>query len=126
MNSVVLIGRLTKDGELRTYTDNEGMEKAYYRFTIAVDRENRAKDSDKADFIRIMVWGKQAENCNKYLAKGKMVGVKGKLQTGQYKDKEGKTVYTTDVIAERVEFLTPQKQDSPQEEFAMLNEDVPF
>jgi len=63
-----------------------------------------AKDK-QADFIRITVFGKQAENCEKFLAKGRLAGVQGRIQTGSYKNKEGATVYTTDVVADRVEFL---------------------
>lgn len=100
MNNVVLIGRLTKDPELRYIPESQT---AVATFTIAVDRPF-AKEK-QADFIRITVFGKQAENCERYLAKGRMVGIQGRLQTGSYKNKEGATVYTTDVVADRVEFL---------------------
>ena len=102
MNSVILIGRLTRDPELR-YTSAGQM--AVAKFSIAVDRPARAGKEREADFPRITVFGKQAENCERYLAKGRMVGIQGRLQTGSYQDKDGKTVYTTDVIADRVEFL---------------------
>lgn len=100
MNNVVLIGRLTRDPELRYIPESQN---AVATFTIAVDRPF-AKDK-QADFIRITVFGKPAENCERFLAKGRQVAIQGRLQTGSYKDKEGRTVYTTDVIAERVEFL---------------------
>ena len=103
MNNVVLIGRLTRDPELRYTTGSNQM--AIAKFTIAVDRPFRQGEERKADFPRITVFGKQAENCEKYLAKGRMVGVQGRIQTGSYQDKDGKTVYTTDVVADRVEFL---------------------
>lgn len=100
MNNVVLIGRLTKDPELRYIPESQN---AVATFTLAVDRPF-AKDK-QADFIRITVFGKQAENCERFLTKGRMAAIQGRLQTGSYKNKEGATVYTTDVVADRVEFL---------------------
>ena len=87
MNAVVLIGSET----------------AVANFTLAVDRP-LSKDKT-ADFIRIVCFGKTAELCERYLAKGRMVGVQGRIQTGSYKDKNGETRYTTEVYADRVEFL---------------------
>lgn len=99
MNSVVLVGRLTKDPVLR-YTQDS---KAVADFTLAVDRRfNR----DQTDFIRIVVWGKQAENCANYLKKGSRAAVSGSIQTGSYTDKNGITRYTTDIVANEVEFLS--------------------
>ena len=95
MNNVVLIGRLTKDPELRYIPESQN---AVATFTVA-SREKQA------DFIRITVFGKQAENCEKFLVKGRLAGIQGRIQTGSYKNKEGATVYTTDVVADRVEFL---------------------
>jgi single-strand DNA-binding protein len=100
LNNVVLIGRLTKDPELRYIPESQN---AVATFTLAVDRPF-AKEK-QADFIRITVFGKQAENCERFLTKGKMAGIQGRIQTGSYKNKEGATVYTTDVVADRVEFL---------------------
>lgn len=122
MNSVVLIGRLTKDPE---YRESQGG-LAICQMQMAVDRP--AKDGEKkTDFPRIIVFGKQAENCNKYLAKGKQIGVQGRLQTGSYENKDGQKVYTTDVIADRVEFLSPlESGEKPKEDFRQINEDVPF
>ena len=102
MNSVVLIGRLTRDPELRY---SPGSQMAIAKFSIAIDRPQRQGREKETDFPRITVFGKQAENCEKYLTKGRLVGIQGRLQTGSYQDKDGKTVYTTDVIADRVEFL---------------------
>lgn len=102
MNSVVLIGRLTRDPELN-YT--AGTQTAVAHFSLAVDRPIQQGKERQADFIRITVFGKQAENCEKYLNKGRQVGVHGRIQTGSYKNREGITVYTTDVVADRVEFL---------------------
>ncbi len=102
MNSVVLIGRLTRDPEIR-YTASTQM--AVATFTIAIDRPVRSGGEKQTDFPRITVFGRQAENCERYLAKGRLVGVQGRLQTGSYQNKDGVTVYTTDVVADRVEFL---------------------
>lgn len=102
MNSVVLIGRLTRDPEIR-YTS--GTQMAVATFTVAIDRPVRAGGEKQTDFPRVTVFGKQAENCERYLAKGRLVGVQGRIQTGSYQNKDGVTVYTTDVVADRVEFL---------------------
>lgn len=96
MNKVFLTGRLARDPEV-SYTPTNNT--AVCRFTIAVDRVKEG-----ADFIRITVWGKQAESCGRYLVKGRQVAVDGRIQVGSY-DKNGEKVYTTDVVAERVEFL---------------------
>lgn len=106
-------------------------------FTIAIDRPTGAGKEKKTDFPRVTVFGRQAENCERFLAKGRLVGIQGAIQTGSYTDKEGKTVYTTDVVANRVEFLewgdkvTQNKPQSPAggipEGFAAVeDDDVPF
>lgn len=95
MNIATLIGRLTRDPER---VDRGGT--VICNFTIAVDRPK-----DGADFIRITVFGKQAENCSQYLTKGRQVAVQGHIQTGSYPNKDGQTVYTTDVIGDRIDFL---------------------
>lgn len=108
MNTVVLIGRLTKDVDLRETQDGNYMAS----FTLAVDRqlskekksEFESKGIPTADFIRIVVWGAQARTCATYLQKGRLVAVKGRIQTGSY-EKDGIRRYTTDVIAENVQFL---------------------
>ena len=109
MNRTVLIGRLVRDPELR-YTQGGS---AVCTFTLAVDRglskqkkqEAEASGKPTADFIRITVWGVQGENASKYLHKGSQCAIQGRIQTGSYKDNDGKTVYTTDVFADTVEFL---------------------
>ena len=134
MNSVVLIGRLTRDPEMRYTT---GTQMAVATMTIAIDRPVKAGGEKHTDFPRVIVFGKQAENCEKFLAKGRLVGVQGSLQTGSYTDKEGKTVYTTDVIANRVEFLewgdrqeatatTDQQPSDAPSGFSAIDEDIPF
>lgn len=125
MNSVVLIGRLTKDPEVRYITDKQ---LAVATFTLAIDRPSRKDEEKKADFPRVNVFGKQAENCEKYLKKGMKAAVQGRIQTGSFTNKEGATVYTTDVVADRVEFLEWQKKDSdlPEGFQNVRDDDVPF
>ena len=101
MNSVQLIGRLTRDPEVR-YT---GDQMAIATFSIAIDRPPRRDGTKETDFPRITVFGRQAENCEKYLVKGRLVGIEGRIQTGSYTNRNGDKVYTTDVVANRVEFL---------------------
>jgi len=98
MNKVILTGRLTAKPELN-YTQSQ---MAVTKFTIAVDRFSKDKG---ADFIRVTVFGKQAENVCRYMDKGRMIAVEGSLQTGSYKGRDGKTVYTQDVIANHTEFI---------------------
>lgn len=109
MNQVTLIGRLARDPELN-YTPQT--QTAITRFTVAVDRPKRNGEDSGADFIRITVFGKQAENCDRYLDKGRQVAVSGRIQTGSYKNRNGETVYTTEVIAERVEFLGGSRREA--------------
>lgn len=126
MNSVQLIGRLTRDPDVR-YTS--GTQTAVATFKIAIDRPPRKDGEKEADFPRIIVFGSQAENCEKYLAKGLMVGIQGRVQTGSYENKNGETVYTTDIVASRVEFLEWKKKDegsSKAESFEEVQENLPF
>lgn len=102
MNRVSLVGRLTKDPEVR-YTANN--QTAVAKFTIAVNRKFKQEGQPDADFIQIVVFGKPAENCGKYISKGRLVSVAGRIQTGSWDDQEGKRHYTTDVIADEVNFL---------------------
>ena len=110
MNNVVLIGRLVKDPELR-YIPNSGTPVS--TFTLAVDKnmskdkklEMEAKNQPTADFIRIVVWGKQGENAANFLNKGRLVGIQGRIQTGSYEKDDGTRIYTTDIVANSVEFL---------------------
>lgn len=99
MNHVVLVGRLTKDPELR-YTQT-GV--AVSTFTLAVDKFN-GKDKE-ADFINIVVWNAPAENCAKYLSKGKQAAIQGRIQTRNYEGSDGKKVYVTEIVANEVKFL---------------------
>ncbi len=102
MNKVTLIGRLTKDPELK-YTPGAGT--AVTTFSIAVDRRFTKDGQKEADFIPIVVWGKQAESTAQYVTKGKLIGVAGRIQTRSYDAKDGSKRYVTEVIAEEVQFL---------------------
>ena len=132
MNSVVLIGRLTRDPEVR-YTESQ---LAVARFSIAINRVPGRDSLDRSvDFPNIVVFGKQAENCERFLTKGRQVAIQGHIQTGSY-EKDGRKVYTTDVVADRVEFLEwgDRSQSSSQgssagipEGFQAIDEDdIPF
>lgn len=132
-----LIGRITRDLELR-YIQGSGT--AVTKFSIAVDKglskdkkqEAEAKNQPTADFINIVVWGKQAENCANYLAKGRLVGIEGRIQTGSYEDKDGKKVYTTEVNGNKVHFLEwGDKQNNSEgfqgiEGFSPTDQSIPF
>ena len=117
MNSVELIGRLTRDPVVRYGAESQ---EAVASFTIAIDRQTKG-DKKQTDYPRVTVFGRQAETCEKYLAKGRMVAIQGRIQTGSYQNKNGETVYTTDVIANRVEFIdwgerTPTSDFEPVED----------
>lgn len=125
MNKVCLIGRLTRDPELRWTAQAT----AVASFSIAIDRRGEG-----TDFPRIICFGKTAENCEKYLAKGRQVGIEGRIQTGSY-EKNGQKFYTCDVIAERVEFIGASKKENDgegNESFSAIPEgfeeidDIPF
>lgn len=103
MNTVIMIGRLTRDPELR-YIASTG--NAVTRFAIAVDRPFAKKDAEvTADFFNIVVWGKRAETCANYLAKGRMVALRGRLQNNNYTDKMGNKQYSVEIIADDVQFI---------------------
>ena len=123
MNHITLIGRLTKEPELR-YTANG---KAVCNFTLAVDRPFKGQDGkQEADFIAIQVWDKRAENCAKYLAKGKQAAVEGRLQIRSYEDNNGQRRWVTEVVANSVEFLTPSNTSKPADDMSDLGQEVTF
>ena len=144
MNNVVLIGRLTRDPELKYLPGDKNT--AVTRFTLAVDRqlskdkkaEMESKNQPTADFISVTVWGKQAENVVNYTSKGRLIAVSGRIQTGSYDHKDGHKVYTTEVVADRVQFLEwddsgsksePTKQESiagVEGFYTVDNDDIPF
>ena len=107
INKTVLVGRLTKDPDLRY--GNTGT--AICRFTLAVNRTFKTQDGKDADFIQVVCFKKTAENVANFLNKGSLTGVDGRIQTGSYEDKDGKRVYTTEVIADNVQFLEPKNSE---------------
>ena len=140
MNLVCLTGRITKDLVIEK-VGNSGISKA--TFNIAVEREFKNSEGKKdADFPRIVVWKQAADYLAKYAAKGTLIEVTGKIQTGSYKDKNGQTVYTTDVVASHVQILAngqssaegsvpeaPQPAEEGSEDFAdvdISDEDLPY
>jgi single-strand DNA-binding protein len=107
MNKAFLVGHLTKDPDLRYLSNNTPVA----TFTIAVNRTFASQSGEReADFINIVVWRKQAENVKKYLTKGSLVGIDGRIQTRNYDNPEGKKVYVTEVVADNVQFLGPKGQ----------------
>lgn len=129
MNHVTLIGRLTRDPEVRYGAQSQS---AVAKFSLAVDRGGKDKG---ADFINCTAFGKTAELIERYTSKGKQLAVQGRIQTGKY-EKDGRTIYTTDVVVDRIEFLgskdsgpaiSPAPDDNPiPEGFSRLDDDIPF
>ncbi len=124
------IGRLTKAPEIRRTADNM----AIGRFTVAIDRMKKVEGQPEADFIPIVVFGKTAENAEKYINKGSLVGVSGRIQTRSWTDTENKKHYATEIIADEVKYLekkNSESSNSPQEQgngFTPVddNDDLPF
>lgn len=108
INTVTLVGRLTKDPELR-YTPS-GV--AVARFTLAVNRQYKKEGEQQADFINIVTWRKTAENTANFLRKGSLAGIVGRIQTGSYDGQDGKKVFTVEVVAENVQFLEPKSANN--------------
>lgn len=103
MNKVILVARLVRDPEVG-YSQGE-KSTAFARFSVAVDRRFKRDGDTDADFPNVVAFGKTAEFVEKYFKKGMRIGIVGRIQTGKYEDKDGKTVYTTDIVAEEVEFV---------------------
>lgn len=106
MNKVILMGRISRDTDTRFGTNNLQIS----RYGIAVERAYKKDGEANADFINCIAFGKQAEFAEKYLRKGMKVAIEGRIQTGSYKNKDGNTVYTTDVIVDRHEFCESRNQ----------------
>ena len=137
MNCVQISGRLTKDPMTSWTQGREPM--CVARFNLAIDRPPKKDGKKDTDFPSVVVFGRQAENAERFLKKGDMVAIEGRLQTGSY-EKQGVTVYTTDVIANRVEYLvwgrdrSEAKSEAParsrdediQDMFEQLDSEVPF
>ena len=121
VNNVVITGRLTRDPDVRYKEDL-----AIARFALAVARPKTNGKEATSDFPSIIAFGKTAEMAEKYLQKGKHIAIIGRIQTGNYTDKDGKKVYTTDVVAEKIEFLESKRneesKDEPREEQAKIPE----
>lgn len=122
INNVILVGRLTKDADIRT-----GNDKTIAKFSIAVNRMKK----DEADFLNCVAFGKTAEIVEKYTHKGSRIAIRGRIQTGSY-EKDGRKVYTTDIIAEEIQLLDPKSEEPPvsknDNEFANIGDQttLPF
>ena len=112
MNKVLLIGRLTKDPDVR-YTQEQT---AVAKFTLAVDNIRKKDDEHSADFISCTAFGKNGEFAEKYLFKGTKIALEGRWQTGSYTNKEGKKIYTNDCIVERMEFVESKKDGQTEKD----------
>ena len=112
MNKVIEIGRLTKDPDIR-YSQGANTT-CIARYTLAVDRKFKQEGQPTADFINCIAFGKLGEFAEKYLHKGTKIAVVGRIQTGSYKNKDGNTVYTTDVVVEAQEFCESKSQSNSQ------------
>ena len=138
MNCVNLVGRLTRD-PITGYTTS-GM--AVCKFTVAIDRKKRNEDKI-TDYINVTAFDKLAENCERFIGKGSLVGIQAYLASGHYENKHGETIYTLDVNANRVEFLDKKKEQKTEEQheeeqheeeqqeltpegFTAIDEDIPF
>jgi len=124
LNKVILIGRLTKEPELR-YTPSGA---AVASFTLAVNRTRaNAQGERETDFIPVVVWQKQAENCANYIGKGSLVAVDGRLQVRTYDAKDGTKRWVTEVVAETVRFLDKRESGTSYgEEVPFTDDDIPF
>ena len=111
MNKTILIGRLTKDPEVR-YSNGANGSTAIARYSLAVDRKFKQEGQPTADFINCIAFGKLGEFAEKYLHKGVKIAIGRRIQTGSYKNKDGNTVYTTDVVVEEQEFCESKSQQS--------------
>lgn len=124
INRSVLVGRMTRDPELRRTQDG----KAVTSFNLAVNRGYKTADGQEADFISCVVWNKVAENVDKYCSKGSLVAVEGRLRSRTYDNAQGVKVYVIELICDSVQFLdTKNKNEIPQEDIDFaLDEDIQF
>lgn len=124
MNKVILMGRLTRDPEVRYSSGDNQM--AIARYTLAVDRRTRRDgDGPTADFIGCVAFGRTAEHAEKYFHKGIKIVVSGRIQTGSYTNKDGQKVYTTDVVVEEQEFAESKTASSGNTGFAPVDRPLP-
>lgn len=127
MNTIILIGRLTRDVDLRTTTGGT----AVANFTLAVDRRQVKGREKETDFIDVVVWSKLAETCAQYIGKGRLVAVSGRLQIRPYQDKEGNRRKAAEVVADSVRFLDKPKEQAQSADITsggsvFDNDDIPF
>lgn len=123
MNKVILMGRLTRDPESRYTQGAEPM--CIARYTLAVDRKFKRDGEDTADFIPCVAFGWNGEFVEKYLKKGTKIAITGRIQTGSYTNKEGRKVFTTEVVVEDHEFAESKKSDTSEDGFTNLSEGLP-
>lgn len=129
MNKVILMGRPTKDPEVRYTQKQDGSQMAIARFTLAVDRKGRDSETD---FISCVAFGRLGEFAEKYISKGRKYAIVGRIQTGSYTNKDGVKVYTTEVIVDECEFCDskPDQNTTPEPGFVDVPEgieqDLPF
>lgn len=121
MNKVILVGRLTRDPEMR-----QAGETSVVNFSIAVDRRFKKEGGQEADFPSCVAFGKTAEFIEKYFFKGMKIALEGRLQTGSYTNKDGKKVYTTDVVVEAVEFAESKRAQNQGQGHEQVEEDGEF
>ncbi|AGW86812.1 TPA: single-stranded DNA-binding protein [Streptococcus suis] len=131
INNVVLVGRMTRDAELRYTPSNQ----AVATFTLAVNRNFKNQDGEReADFINVVIWRQQAENLANWAKKGALIGVTGRIQTRSYDNQQGQRVYVTEVVAESFQLLESRGQQSNSQDGSFGNsspmdiqdEDLPF
>ena len=131
INNVVLVGRMTRDAELRYTPSNQ----AVATFTLAVNRNFKNQDGEReADFVNCVIWRQQAENLANWAKKGALIGITGRIQTRSYDNQQGKRVYVTEVVAESFQLLESRGQQSNSQDSSFGNsssmdiqeEDLPF
>lgn len=117
VNNVVLIGRLTKDPEIRMTQSGTKV----CQYTLAVNRRQKAQDQPDADFISCVAWNKTAEIMEQWLRKGSLIGVEGRIQTRSYDDKQGRRVYVTEVVTHNIDFLEPKGSAAAPNSYGQAN-----
>lgn len=123
LNKAILIGRLTRDPELRSTSNDISVTS----FTVAVDRNFTNQQGEKeTDFIPVVAWRKLAETCAKYLEKGRLVAVSGRMQVRSYEAKDGSKRYITEVVADEVQFLERMEEHKPEFKEVENDEELPF
>ncbi len=141
VNKVILIGNLGQDPEVRYTPSGQAVANLRIATTESWNSKENGQREQRTEWHRVVVWGKQAENCSQYLSKGRQVYVEGRLQTRSWNDKDGNTRYTTEIVANNVQFLGGRSQDKDQEELPAefganqdleaststnLDDDIPF